>query len=77
MHTYPAWRLWLVAVVVAAALLLALPNVFGDAPALHLSRSEFVPDYELCLAEGCLPMSHWLPSDGGLTVVTACVGDRR
>ena len=40
MHTYPAWRLWLVAVVVAAALLLALPNVFGDAPALHLSRDD-------------------------------------
>jgi preprotein translocase subunit SecD len=40
MHTYPAWRLWLVAVVVAAALLLALPNVFGDAPALHLSRND-------------------------------------
>ena len=40
MHTYPAWRLWLVAVVVAAALLLALPNIFGDAPALHLSRDD-------------------------------------
>jgi preprotein translocase subunit SecD len=40
MHTYPAWRLWLVAVVVAAALLLALPNVFGDAPALQLSRDD-------------------------------------
>jgi len=40
MHTYPAWRMWLVAVVVAVALLLALPNVFGDAPALHLSRED-------------------------------------
>jgi len=40
MHTYPAWRLWLVAVVVAVALLLALPNVFGEAPALHLSRDD-------------------------------------
>jgi preprotein translocase subunit SecD len=40
MHTYPAWRLWLVAVVVAVASLLALPNVFGDAPALHLSRED-------------------------------------
>lgn len=40
MHTYPAWRLWLVAVVMAAALLLALPNVFGDAPALQLSRDD-------------------------------------
>jgi preprotein translocase subunit SecD len=40
MHTYPAWRLWLVAVVMAVALLLALPNVFGEAPALHLSRDD-------------------------------------
>ena len=40
MHTYPAWRLWLVAIVVALALLLALPNVFGEAPALHLSRDD-------------------------------------
>jgi len=40
MHTYPAWRLWLVAVVVALALVLALPNVFGEAPALHLSRDD-------------------------------------
>ena len=42
MHTYPAWRIWLVAVAVALALLLALPNVFGDAPALNLSRNDRV-----------------------------------
>ena len=40
MHTYPAWRLWLVAVVVALAVVLALPNVFGEAPALQLSRDD-------------------------------------
>lgn len=40
MHTYPAWRLWLVAVVVALAIVLALPNVFGEAPALQLSRDD-------------------------------------
>jgi preprotein translocase subunit SecD len=40
MHSYPAWRLWLVAVVVVAALLFALPNVFGEAPALHISRDD-------------------------------------
>ena len=40
MHTYPAWRLWLVAIVMAVALVLALPNVFGDAPALQLSRDD-------------------------------------
>jgi preprotein translocase subunit SecD len=40
MHSYPAWRLWLVAIVMLAALVLALPNVFGEAPALQLSRDD-------------------------------------
>jgi preprotein translocase subunit SecD len=43
MHTYPAWRVWLVAVVVAMGLVLALPNVFGEAPALQLSRNDRTP----------------------------------
>jgi preprotein translocase subunit SecD len=40
MHTYPAWKMWLVAVVLALATLLAVPNVFGEAPALQLSRND-------------------------------------
>lgn len=40
--------------------------------ALPLSRSEFVPDYELCTDGQCRPLSHWLPSDGGVTRLTAC-----
>jgi hypothetical protein len=36
MHSYPIWRMWLVAVVLLAALVFALPNVFGDARAPHL-----------------------------------------
>ena len=40
MHSYPAWKIWLVAIVMAAALLLALPNLFGEAPALQLSRND-------------------------------------
>ena len=43
MHTYPAWRIWLVAIVMLAALVLALPNVFGEAPALQLSRDDRAP----------------------------------
>ena len=42
MHSYPAWKIWLVAIVMAAALLLALPNLFGEAPALQLSRNDRV-----------------------------------
>jgi preprotein translocase subunit SecD len=40
MHSYPAWKLWLVFIVLALGLLLALPNLFGDAPALQLSRND-------------------------------------
>ena len=40
MHTYPAWKIWLVAIVMLAATLLALPNIFGEAPALQLSRND-------------------------------------
>ena len=40
MHSYPAWKIWLVAIVLAIAFVLALPNVFGEAPALQLSRND-------------------------------------
>jgi preprotein translocase subunit SecD len=40
MHTYPAWKMWLVAIVMLAALILALPNMFGEGPALQLSRDD-------------------------------------
>jgi preprotein translocase subunit SecD len=46
MHTYPAWKIWLVAIVLLVALLLALPNVFGEAPALQLSRNDRTPATE-------------------------------
>src|SRR4051812_47887443 len=40
MHTYPAWKIWLVTIVLLMALVLALPNVFGEAPALQLSHND-------------------------------------
>ena len=43
MHTYAPWRLWLVFATLVLGLLLALPNVFGDAPALQLSRNDRTP----------------------------------
>jgi len=41
-------------------------------PELRLTRSEFTADYELCLPGQCQPLSAWLPSDGGVTQLTAC-----
>ncbi|WP_296494598.1 DUF1850 domain-containing protein [Rhodoferax sp.] len=43
-------------------------------PELRLTRSEFTPDYELCVPGRCQPMAHWLPSDGGVTLLKACRG---
>src|SRR5687767_6605366 len=40
MHQIPTWRYWLVAVVLVAGVLLALPNVFGDDPAIQLARDD-------------------------------------
>ena len=39
---------------------------------LRLTRSEFTADFELCHASVCQAMSHWLPSDQGVTVMTPC-----
>lgn len=40
---------------------------------LLLARSEFVPDYELCIADaGCRRLSHWLPVAAGTTRLSSC-----
>jgi preprotein translocase subunit SecD len=40
MYQIPTWRYWLVGIVLAAGLLLALPNLFGDEPAIQVSRDD-------------------------------------
>ncbi len=56
MHQYPLWKSVTVLVVMLLAILLALPNVFGEAPALQMSRkdrvaftSQSVPEFEQLL----------------------------
>lgn len=40
---------------------------------LRLTRSDYTADYALCLpGQPCAPLSHWLPSDGGVTRVWPC-----
>jgi preprotein translocase subunit SecD len=71
MHSYPAWKLWLVFIVLALGLLLALPNLFGDAPALQLSRNDrtAVTDagkqqiLSTLQSQGVAPESAYLESD--------------
>jgi preprotein translocase subunit SecD len=42
MYHYSRWKYWLVILVVVAGTLFALPNVFGEGPALQLSRNDRV-----------------------------------
>ena len=43
---------------------------------VELARSEFVPDYELCVEGHCRQLSHWIPVSAGATTLTACGGSR-
>jgi len=40
MYQISPWRYWLVGIVVAVGFLLALPNLFGDEPAIQLARDD-------------------------------------
>lgn len=37
-----------------------------------LARSEFVPDYELCVSGVCRRLTHWLPIEAGPTTLRGC-----
>ncbi|MFO1315557.1 MAG: DUF1850 domain-containing protein [Burkholderiales bacterium] len=39
---------------------------------LALTRSAYAADYEFCADGGCRPLSALLPSDGGVTRLSAC-----
>lgn len=41
-------------------------------PELRLTRSEFTPDYEVCVHGSCQPLANWMASDGGVTLLKAC-----
>ena len=40
MYRFPTWRYWLVIIVLLVGVALALPNVFGEDPALQLARQD-------------------------------------
>ena len=39
---------------------------------LVLTRSEFTPDYELCVGGRCQPLSHWIAPSGETTTAAPC-----
>ncbi|MCM2295562.1 DUF1850 domain-containing protein [Rhodoferax sp.] len=41
-------------------------------PELRLTRSEFTPDYVVCVQGRCQSMADWMISDGGITLLKAC-----
>lgn len=40
-----------------------------------LARSEFTPDYQLCIAGRCRPLTDWLPIAAGPVTMKPCAGD--
>jgi hypothetical protein len=40
--------------------------------ALHLARSTYVQDYEVCVDGVCGPLANWIPVSAGTTTVMAC-----
>ena len=40
---------------------------------LRLTRSPYTADYAWCVGGQCVPLGQWLPSDGGVTLLTPCV----
>lgn len=47
------------------------PHQLPETP-LRLTRSEFTPDYELCIRGNCQPMENYFPSDGNITLLYPC-----
>jgi len=50
MNRYPNWVNWLTLIIVVAGFIIALPNVYGDDPAIYIARDDGNP-----VAEGLLP----------------------
>jgi preprotein translocase subunit SecD len=83
MNRYPWWKNALVALVMLAALLVALPNLFGEEPALQISQASGVKldDAQLeevrrLLAAAGIPADSTRAEDGRLLVRFASVEDQ-
>ena len=43
MNRYPAWLNWLVLVILLLGIILALPNIYGSAPAVQIASADGEP----------------------------------
>ncbi len=76
MHQYPTWKSVTVLAVMLLSILLALPNVYGEAPALQMSRKDraafteaSIPEFrELLQAESLAPEAVWVDDGGRLWI---------
>ena len=51
MNRYPNWVNWLVLIVIVVGCIVALPNVFGDDPGIHIARDDGQPVVETLPAQ--------------------------
>ncbi|MGD8340394.1 MAG: protein translocase subunit SecD, partial [Gammaproteobacteria bacterium] len=51
MNRYPNWVNWLVLIVVVAGCIVALPNVYGDDPAVQIARNDGQPVAEALVGQ--------------------------
>src|SRR5580692_7611461 len=83
MLEYPRWKYILVVVVLGLALILALPNVFGDDPSLQIARKDHdpmlatsLPTVEQFLRDSHLAYSTAYLDGGRITVRFADTADQ-
>lgn len=70
MNRYPNWLNWLVLFVVIAGAVIALPNVFGDDPAVHVARGDGEP-----VADAIVPEIRSTLGNAGIDFVAVAIND--
>jgi len=65
MNQYPAWKNLLVATVVVAGIFIALPNLFGEAPAVQVSRDDggVLSDAAVSQVDALLASASMIPAE--------------
>ncbi|MDX1563378.1 MAG: preprotein translocase subunit SecD, partial [Gammaproteobacteria bacterium] len=70
MNRYPTWVNWLVVIIVVAGSIIALPNLYGDDPAVYIARSDGQP-----VAETLIPTIEQTLEQGGVSYASVEIDD--